>query len=170
MITKLTAEQKLRMIEFINRWISIGLCTDPADRPRAKNAIIESYRQGGLKPPEKIVWCGSPLSAELTRTIILDKKLTKLEDNVRESVRESVGESVGQSVEESVRQSVEENIYGQHDASWLVFYDYFREVIGLENQTEKLRGLFEWAQSAGWGLPHKNICWVSERHNSLTSY
>jgi len=34
----------------------------------------------------------------------------------------------------------------------------------MVEQTKKLDGLWLLAQSAGWALPHKNICWVSERH------
>jgi hypothetical protein len=41
-------------------------------------------------------------------------------------------------------------------------------VCELTSQTEKLTGLWELAESAGWALPHANICWVSERHNILT--
>ena len=55
--------------------------------------------------------------------------------------------------------------YGQHDANWLAFYDFFREACGLEKETEILHGLWSQAKSAGWYLPHQNICWVSERHN-----
>jgi hypothetical protein len=40
-------------------------------------------------------------------------------------------------------------------------------VVGLTEQTAKLCGSWELAQSAGWALPHENICWVSERHNIL---
>jgi hypothetical protein len=57
--------------------------------------------------------------------------------------------------------------YGQHDASWIGFYDYFRMVCGLKEQTDKLQGLNEITKSAGWYLPHVNICWVSERHTVL---
>jgi hypothetical protein len=57
--------------------------------------------------------------------------------------------------------------YGQHDAGWLSFYDFFSEVCGLRAETAPLRGLMEIAKSAGWFLPHKNICWISERHNIL---
>jgi hypothetical protein len=38
----------------------------------------------------------------------------------------------------------------------------------LQEETDKLRGLTELAQSAGWFLPHANICWVAERHNVLS--
>ncbi|MBO0884775.1 MAG: hypothetical protein J2P17_31480, partial [Mycobacterium sp.] len=42
------------------------------------------------------------------------------------------------------------------------------DVVGLIDQTAGLRGHLELAQSAGWALPHQNICWVSERHHMLS--
>ena len=47
------------------------------------------------------------------------------------------------------------------------FYQYFREVCGLGIETDKLQGIVAVAKSAGWWLPHKNVCWISERHNIL---
>ena len=61
MITRLTAKQRARFPEFVEKWTKIGLCTDPADRPRAEAAISEMYKQAGLHTPQ-IVWCGSPLA------------------------------------------------------------------------------------------------------------
>ena len=92
-------------------------------------------------------------------------------DSVWDSVRDSVGDSVRASVGDSVRDSVGDSnpvgdaVYGQHDAARLSFYAYFREVCGMVEQTEPLVGLFELAKSAGWALPHRDICWVSERHD-----
>ena len=92
---------------------------------------------------------------------------------VEASVEASIGASIGARVETSVMESVEEasvgnsvedSVYGQHDAERLGFYAFFREICGLENQTEKLIGLTLLARNAGWALPHQNICWVSERH------
>jgi hypothetical protein len=62
---------------------------------------------------------------------------------------------------------VRDSCYGQHDANWLGFYDYFKIACGLENETQKLCGLWGVAQHAGWWLPHRDICWISERHNIL---
>jgi len=87
--------------------------------------------------------------------------------SVWDSVADSVAASVWDSVRASVWASVMDSVHGQHDASWLGFYDYFREVCGLSKETQKLCGLWEVAQSAGWWLPHENICWVSERHHTL---
>ena len=196
-IEKLTPEQIARFPEFVERWTKIGLCTDPADRPQAERAICLMYETAGLVSPKKIVWCGSPLSQGLTRAAILDHKLIKnigtsvwdsVRDSVEAEVRDSVGasvrasvwasveasvrasvrDSVWDSVRDSVRASVEASVYGQHDAGWLSFYDYFRDAISLDEQTAKLGGLWLLAQSAGWALPHQNICWVSERHNILS--
>ncbi|MGA2875516.1 MAG: DUF6745 domain-containing protein [Nitrososphaerales archaeon] len=61
--------------------------------------------------------------------------------------------------------SVGNSVYGQHDANWLGFYDYFNNVIRLGRQTEKLKGLWMISQAAGWYIPHENICWISERHD-----
>ena len=61
--------------------------------------------------------------------------------------------------------SVGDSGYGQHDAPWLGFYDFFNNVCGLKKQTERLEGLWVIAQNAGWFLPHENICWISERYN-----
>jgi len=85
--------------------------------------------------------------------------------SVRASVGASVGDSVRASVWASVRDSVWDSVYGQHDAHWLGFYDYFREVLGLRDQTQKAQGLTMVARNAGWWLPHERICWVSERHS-----
>ena len=148
LIESLTDEQQARMVEYRDKWIKIGLCTDAADRPRAEAAIRTMYRAAGLVEPRKIVWCGSPLSQGLTRAIILDRKL-----------RASVGDRVLASVWDSG--------YGQHDAGWLSFHEYFREVCALAEQTGKLAGHIEQAKAAGWYLPHQNICWVSERHHIL---
>jgi len=291
-IEKLTQEQETLLLVYRDKWIKIGLCTEPANRIEAEKAIIQSYQCAGLKSPQKIIWCGSPLSQGLTRAIILDKKnmasvwdsvwasvwdsvgasvrasvwdsvgasvgdsvwasvwdsvVDSVGDSVWDSVGDSVGasvrasvwdsvgasvgdsvwasvwdsvvdsvgdsvwasvgasvrdsvmasvvdsvgasvwdsvgasvgdsvwasvwdsvvDSVGDSVWDSVGASVGASVYGQHDANWLGFYEYFRNVCGLKNETNKASGLIELAKNSGWFLPHKNICWVSERHSIL---
>lgn len=179
-ITRLTPKQIAKFPQYAEEWTKIGLCTDPADRPRAEAGIRTAYEIAGLKTPEHIVWCASPLSMAITRAIVtgfLKKNTGKrvrdsvwasvrdsVRDSVRASVRDSVGDSVWDSVRDSVGASVGESAYGQHDASWLAFYKFFREECGLAAETDGLAGLWEVAQSANWFAPHANICWVSERH------
>jgi hypothetical protein len=62
--------------------------------------------------------------------------------------------------------------YGQHDANWLSFYDYFYEVMG-DNKTdegktfkelcEPLKPLIELAKEIGWFWCYENLCIVSQR-------
>ena len=158
-IEELTQEQKELLSVYRDKWLAIGLSTDPANRAEAERGVWLAYELARLEKP-KVVWCLSPLSAGLTRYALL--KIDKLEPA---SVRDSVRDSVGDSVRASVGDSVGDSAYGQHDASWLGFYDYFSNVLRLEKQTEKLKGLWIISQNAGWFLPHENICWVSERHD-----
>ena len=58
-------------------------------------------------------------------------------------------------------------IYGSHDAGWLSFYDYMREVLGLRNQTEKLIGLIELSKCCGWWSPYQNVAVLQHRHCEL---
>ena len=148
------------MAVFVDRWTAIGLSTEPANRPKAEDAIRKVYQCGGINPPGLIVWCGSPLSQAIVRAILADK-------NIGASVVDSVRASVGESVRESVWASVRDSGYGSHDAGWLGFYAYFREVCGLTEQIGKLSGLIDLAHHAGWFIPHQNVCFVSDRHNVL---
>jgi hypothetical protein len=88
-------------------------------------------------------------------------------DSVGASVRASVGASVWDSVRASVGASVWDSGYGQHDAAFTAYVEFFRNELGLADQTEKWEGNREIVENAGWYLPHKNICWVSERHTTL---
>ena len=167
-IESLTQEQIAKFPEYLQRWTDIGLSTLPADRGAAEEAIRNMYRAADKAPPEKIIWCSSPLSQGLTRAIILDKKLVpQIGASVWASVWDSVGASVGDSVRDSVGDSVGDSVFGQHDASWLAFYEFFHDECGLTKETEKLEGLWMLAKSANWALPHEKICWVSERHHIL---
>jgi hypothetical protein len=250
-LNTLTAAQRVRFPEFVQKWTAIGLSTEPADRPRAEAALRLMYRQAGHKEPQ-IVWCGSPLSQGLTRALLLDKAVrasvrasvgdsvvasvrasvgdsvvasvwasvrasvwdsvgdsvrasvrasvwdsvgasvrasvgasvwasvgasvwdsvgASVWDSVRDSVRASVGDSVRASVRasvgDSVVASVGDSVYGAHEANGLAFYDYFGDACHLTDLVAPLAGLSELAKSAGWVLPHKGVCWVSERHRVL---
>ena len=178
-IEKLTAEQKARFQEFVDKWTAIGLCTEPANKKEAEVGIAEAYAAAGLAAPKRVVWCGSPLSQGLTRNVLFNLKPIEVNQSVGASVGASVRASVGASVVASVVASVEASVresvwasvwqsaYGQHDANWLGFYDYFRQVCGLELETQKLCGMWRVAQNGGWWLPHEHLCWISERHNVL---
>jgi hypothetical protein len=63
-IQSLTPEQVAAMPEYVNKWASIGLSTEPTDEDKGTAAIIDMYKIGGYKAP-KVYWFDSPLAATL---------------------------------------------------------------------------------------------------------
>jgi hypothetical protein len=63
MFNWLTPKQLALLPVYRDRLIKIGLCTDPADRLEAERGVQETYWAAGLKPPDHIEWCDSPMEA-----------------------------------------------------------------------------------------------------------
>ena len=236
MLNNLTEDQINKFPEYIKKYTEIGLDTIPIDFEKAKKAIAKVYICGELAPPEKIVYCTSPLSAIITINILRSKKETQdsmknsvwnfvvnsvwnsVYNSVWNSVRNSVENSMWDSVENSVWDSVENSVYsyvyssvwnsvwdsvvnsvensvyssvyssvvnsvrnsvrdsvwnsvensvkdsvgdlklefisstleGQYNVGFVSFYQFFRNECGLKEQTEKMTGIFELTENAGW--------------------
>lgn len=142
-IDSLNPEQEALLDVYAQRWIAIGLSTAPADRPRAEDAIRRAYIVGGLKPP-RCRWVGSPVALLTGATA------------------DDVAKAVG-----GTRPTLSDVSYGQHDASWLSYYAYYREVLGLVEETEDLVPLMDLARSSGWCLLLEGECVLSERHSQV---
>jgi hypothetical protein len=56
-----------------------------------------------------------------------------------------------------------EGSYGLDEFSALAVFEYFRDCCGLADELQLLAGLCLIAENAGWMLPHKEICWLSDR-------
>lgn len=108
--------------------------------------------------------------ANLRNGIDSRKRVRAWEDlwrTLQASVWESVATPIGEQIKACGNDSAYASGYGQHDAYWLAFYAYFREVEGLVAETEPVASLSELAKSAGWFVPHKHICWICERPSKL---
>lgn len=147
MIDKLTPAQVAAMPLTVAKWIGIGTCTDPADRPRAEAAVYGMYEQANLVRPE-LVWCDSPMDMAQN---FCDRLNGPGASNAK--------------LAEARREVASRSVYGQHEAGWLAMHWFFRHECGLVEETEPLVHLWELAQSCGWILPRENICFLSERHN-----
>lgn len=165
----LSAEQQIKAAACVREWTAIGLCTEPADRPAAEAAIRLVYECGGLKPPKRIVWCGSPLAmlhaagAEATESAHEKPDLQRLQHigSAGSLVRDETFKAGAKPA------SVYDCIYGQHEAGWLAFYDFMAKEFGQEENVKPLRGLMALARSCGWAAPYENIAYLSERHTTL---
>ena len=104
-IDKLTKAQTDAMPAWRDKWIKIGLSTEPADRPRFERAVAECYRAAKLVPPKTIVWVSSPIvmafAAPIAAAIIERAKKQKpgaVRGAVDGAVRDAVGDAVGVAV------------------------------------------------------------------------
>jgi len=99
-IEKLTDQQTAKLAEYRDKWMAIGLSTEPLDFEAAKTAAIKAYRCLGLPAPSRFYHFQSPLSGAIGAALL------RRDDSVRASVWASVGASVWDSVWDSVRDSV----------------------------------------------------------------
>jgi hypothetical protein len=101
------------------------------------------------------------------RNAVRDAVWDVVGDTVSSAVGDAVHGAVGGAVHGAVHGAVWNTVYGSYEAHWLSQYDYYREVLGLVKETDRLTGLFELAKSCGWIIPCKKVCYASERHNVL---
>lgn len=123
-IDELTPEQEAMLPKIRDEWIAWGLCTDRAVRNEAEFYVKMAYEQAGQKIPERIFWVDSPMAGHE-----LHCKLRK-EEGMADS------------------ESWVTPFYGQHEASWLGFYDAFRR-FGLR-EADKFTGLIELGKRCNW--------------------
>lgn len=142
-ITELTPEQEALLPVYRDRYIAIGLCCEPAEWEKAEDAIKRAYAVvGDLEPPTKFHRVASPMAgARLAAQIETGK------ENPTSSDLAGCLTSIS---------------WGQHDVSWLSFYAYFYEVLGVE-AAGKLQPLTDLAKAAGWCWFFKGEAVISDR-------
>jgi hypothetical protein len=154
-IKELTQEQKAMFPHYVNKWIDVGTCCEPADRKKAEEGLKLAYKTAKLKPPKEIIWCDSPLSGMLAVTAYFYAKENNLDR--RKLTMKDLDEVIKLHI-------VYFCCFGQHSASWLSFYDFFEKECGLVEETKPLRGLKMIAESAGWWWCYKDVAFICERH------
>ena len=143
-IEKLTPEQEAMLDVYRDDWLKIGLSTEPLNFEKAKAATIQSYELAGLTPPTDFYVADSPMHA-------IDVCLELFPKYRREGDPELTKADIRNSM-----------IYGCHDAHWLAFYAYFRDVVGLDC-CKKLDGLIELAKHCGWLNVFDNVVVLQHR-------
>lgn len=183
MITELTPEQEAAMPKYVEKWTAIGLDTNPADRQKAEEGIRKAYAQQGRNMPI-VKWYASPYEMVLNAALaykayhanknkIENKDGTKNVEFMKEVVEKALSEkidytNVPSSLKSEARSLMSNICYGQHDANWLAFYDFFRTELGLVEETKSLDGFWEIGESAGWFLPFDEYCYISDRHEIVS--
>lgn len=138
-IESLTPAQEIRLEEFYQESLKIGLSTAPADRPTAEAAITKLYEKMGEKVPN-FIWVDSPLAAEK----FINAQLGKTGYN---------GTS----------------FWGSQDMYWVAFYKFGEEIgVKYDAEDSALLETWnQIAKSCSWWYPFTQACVVCERPSEI---
>lgn len=140
-MNKLTPDQEAMLPEYRQKWIDIGLSTEPLDFERAKEAATRVYISAGETPPKEWAVFDSPIACARA----MAQRQYKTEFPTKAQVEEHINAQA----------------YGCHDAAWLSFYDFFKDA-GIE-ECEQLQPLMDLAKYCGWWAPYDEICCLQHR-------
>src|SRR5436190_11352756 len=97
-IEKLTQDQEEKIPEWVEKYIQIGLSTEPADFEKATNSALKAYELLNLNKPMIILRMGSPYAATIGGAMafsILKNIGAQVRDQVGDQVWDQVGAQVG---------------------------------------------------------------------------
>lgn len=154
-LNDLTPEQIAAMPKYRDKWTKISFSTEPCDREKNEKGVKLAYELAGLTPPHTIIWKDSPIAGAITAYCLAEGIDPDSVDyaNPPKDLLEKAKEQIWQAC------------YGQHDANWLATYDFFRNEMGLKDETAKLEGLLN--IDCGWWWPFEEVCVMTERHCDL---
>ena len=159
-IDRLTPDQVAQLPAYRDKWLHIGLSTEPASHAAAEQAIAAAYKVVGLAAPSMILWLSSPLHGAWLSAALSHG--AQVGDQVRDQVWAQVWAQVGDQVGDQVYRAG----YGSHDASWLAFYDFFSTACGLDS-VARLQPLMTLAKDCGWFWPFAGVCIATEKPSVL---
>jgi len=174
--TKLTPAEEALIPVIRDEWLKHGMSTDRMNVEAAKDAVNRAYAEVNLAPPEDFIVVGSPISgaaiaAFLARAkkieewfALRDKIIAKVGDNPKWwlEIPQHIPKKQLSDYQNEVRNQVGRAIWGQHEADWFAFYDFFlrsRRVDGLE----KLVPMMDAAKAMGWWWSFEEVAVLTDR-------
>ncbi len=118
------------------------------------------------------------------RDQVRDQVGNQVEDQVGNQVEDQVGNQVWNQVADQIWNQVWNQVsnqlsfkikeeyksinfcFGQNDASWLSFYDFFSQECNLKKEIEKLNGLIKMCKT-GWFITYENVCIISRKPKEI---
>ena len=194
MIESLTTQQKAKLPTYAQKWIKIGLSTEPCSVTQSKKCINKAYKNAGLTPPKKYMLFDSPLSCVDYQVktdlgiLVRNKVYYQVSAPIRHQLRtqimnqvwsqtqvlgqvwyqawDQVFNQVWDQVWDQVGYQVYDQAYGNHDAYWLGFYEFFLKELKLDC-VKPLIPLINLAKHCGWWAPYKDICLIQHRPKEI---
>jgi hypothetical protein len=134
-ITKLTDHQEKMIPSYVDKWITTGMNCTRIDHVRAAEAVRGMYRNVDISEPKEIHFANGPTEAY--------------------EIYKSLGGS-------SFNNFMNGIMFGQHEAHWLGFYEFFKNEVGIKG-IEKIDPLIEVAENCGWIYCGAEVAIVMDR-------
>jgi hypothetical protein len=186
-IEKLKPYQEKCLDIWRNYWISVGLCTKPTDENKAEQYFYNFYKKLGFSKPENIVWFNNPTEiffklklltnkgsiASILNHSVYNKSCDIIHNIVDYPIIHTVENKCNLStIDEFVsrinwhkiidHEELYQCCYGQHDATWLLRYAYYSQVLRVK-LPEQLIFLFLLAQEVNWWFPTRKTIYVVKK-------
>jgi hypothetical protein len=168
LIEDLTSDQEAQLDIYAEKYTELGLSLKPIDHEEAQEAITQCYIGAGIKAPA-FEWLRSPFEmlvrgAQLEHVQIAMKDGKSEEDAQKEATKLfDITCTLSNDSQNKIRDLLNNSCYGQHDAGWLGWYDFFQTEVGLEEETDEIKPLIRTVKAVHWWLPFENVCLCSER-------
>jgi len=121
-LTSLTKKQTEAMPKYVTKWVDIGLSTEPVDFEKAKCLVAKAYTAVGLPEPKKYHFAKGPDEGF---------KIFKKRSGNKSRSDYTAG-----------------CMFGSMEASWLSYYDYYRNETNIE--LTDISYMQELARNCGW--------------------
>jgi hypothetical protein len=156
-IEELTPAQEAQLDPFAEKWLAHGLATEDysLSLEALTDIVTRAYAVADLAPP-RVYRVASPLAVRQAVAWYEACPTAPTQAELDAYLASVAGR-------EDVPLATVTFGFGQHDAGWLSFYDYMREVVGLREETADLEPLTELATGAGWWAFYENAAFVAER-------
>jgi len=186
MITKLPKKLAEQLPAIRDKWLAIGLSTEPIDRTKVEAALTKVYAVVDKPRPKYVILLRSPREVAYAVALLRSKSArvknsvraqvlaqvraqvsAQVSDQVRDQVSDQVSDQVRAQVRAQVRDQVRDIInswfwwgFGQFQAWWASYYEV---AAGLGIDTAKLDGNIALTKCAGWSVLFWDWAFVSER-------
>jgi hypothetical protein len=170
-IESLTKKQEASLSMYRDQWIEHGLDTSPLDIDAVIAATKLAFRLVDQPEPKHFLFVDGPTEAIRILNSAPSIKLSE-DDFYRLSSKGTMA------LTDEIRKIVKNlpastdkkefhwpNFYGQHEAGWLSFYQFFADHFGL---SEKSAGLRELGRQAGWVWMYADIVIVARKPIRVT--
>jgi len=169
MINSLTPEQEGTLSVIRDEWLGYGLDTSPLDEAQAIESVKLAYQLADMPEPKYFLFADGPADAMSMISSAGSVALGQSDfDRLMQVSPTALTEEVKRQLASTnlkKSETIWPSFYGQHDAGWLAFHQFFADHFDL---SEKSAGLRATGKHCGWVWMYHDIVIISRKPIRVT--